>query len=142
MRERLAEHRKSPACAGCHNLLDPVGLGLEELDGIGSLRTVEAGAPIDTSGAVPASADAPTADVAYAGGLSLITQLKDDPRFTRCLTQKLYGYALGRTLAEADQPYWEALAGAGSSQTTLSQLIRAIALSPAFRRQAATEVTP
>ncbi len=35
MRERLAEHRKSPACAGCHNLLDPVGLGLEELDGIG-----------------------------------------------------------------------------------------------------------
>jgi hypothetical protein len=142
MRERLAEHRKSLACAGCHNLLDPVGLGLEELDGIGSLRSVEAGAPIDTSGAVPASADAPTADVAYAGGLELIARLKDDPRFTRCLTQKLYGYALGRNLAEGDQPYWEALAGAGSSQTTLSQLIRSIVLSPAFRRQTSAEVTP
>jgi hypothetical protein len=142
MRERLAEHRKSLACAGCHNLLDPVGLGLEELDGIGSLRRVEAGAHIDTSGAVPGSAEAPTADVPYAGGLELIGKLKDDPRFTRCLTQKLYGYALGRTLAAGDQPYWEALAGAGSSQTTLSQLIRSIALSPAFRRQSATEVTP
>ncbi len=142
MRERLAEHRKSPACAGCHNLLDPVGLGLEELDGIGSLRGVEAGAPIDTSGGVPAAADAAVADVPYRGGLELVARLKDDPRFTRCLTQKLYGYALGRNLADGDQPYWEAVATAGGGQQTLAQLVSAIALSPAFRRQTALEVAP
>jgi Protein of unknown function (DUF1592)/Protein of unknown function (DUF1588)/Protein of unknown function (DUF1587)/Protein of unknown function (DUF1595)/Protein of unknown function (DUF1585) len=142
MRERLAEHRKSPACAGCHNLLDPVGLGLEELDGIGSLRTVEAGAPIDTSGGVPADANAVSADVPYKGGLELIARLKDDPRFARCLTQKLYGYALGRNLDGGDQPYWEAVADAGASHQTLAQLVSAIALSPAFRRQTAVEVAP
>ena len=142
MRERLAEHRKSPACAGCHNLLDPVGLGLEELDGIGSLRTVEAGAPIDTSGGVPIDANAVSAGVPYNGGLELIARLKDDPRFARCLTQKLYGYALGRNLDSGDQPYWEAVADAGSSQQTLNQLVSAIALSPAFRRQTAVEAAP
>lgn len=142
MRERLAEHRKSPACAGCHNILDPVGLGLEELDGIGSLRTMEGGAPIDTTGGIPADDQVFTAEVPYAGGLELVAKLKDDPRFTRCLTQKLYGYALGRNLAPGDQPYWEALAKAGGSATTLPQLVRFIALSPAFRRQNATEVAP
>lgn len=142
MRERLAEHRKSAACAGCHNLLDPVGLGLEELDGIGGLRTLEAGAPIDTTGGVPPNADAFAADAPYAGGLELVAKLKDDPRFTRCLTQKLYSYALGRSLVPGDQPYWEALADAQGAATTLPQLIRAIALSPAFRRQPATEVAP
>ncbi|HEX2875396.1 MAG TPA: DUF1592 domain-containing protein [Polyangiaceae bacterium] len=142
MRERLAEHRKSPACAGCHNLLDPVGLGLEELDGIGSLRTLEAGAPIDTTGGVPSNADAFAADAPYAGGLELVAKLKDDPRFTRCLTQKLYGYALGRSLVPGDQPYWEALADAQGAATTLPQLLRSIALSPAFRRQPAQEVAP
>lgn len=142
MRERLAEHRKSAACAGCHNLLDPVGLGLEELDGIGSLRTEEAGAPIDTTGGVPPNADASAADLPYAGGLELVAKLKDDPRFTRCLTQKLYGYALGRSLVSGDQPYWEALADAHGAATTLPELIRSIALSPAFRRQPALEVAP
>ena len=142
MRERLAAHRKSPACAGCHNILDPVGLGLEELDGIGTLRTTEAGSPIDTSGAIPRDADAATADEPYAGGLELVAKLKDDPRFTRCLTQKLYGYALGRALSPGDQPYWEPLASASGRDTTLPQLVRAIALSPAFRRQSVLEVTP
>jgi len=142
MRERLAEHRQSPACAGCHNLLDPVGLGLEELDGIGSLRTLEAGVPIDTTGGVPPNADASAADAPYAGGLQLVAKLKDDPRFTRCLAQKLYSYALGRNLVAGDQPYWEALAEAQGVASTLPQLIHAIALSPAFRRQPAQEVAP
>jgi hypothetical protein len=142
MRERLAEHRKSAVCAACHNLLDPVGLGLEELDGIGSLRTTEAGAAIDTSGGVPLNAEAATAAVPYAGGLELVARLKDDPRFSSCLTQKLYGYALGRGLAPGDQPYWEGLAEAQGAATTLPQLIRAIALSPAFRRQDSAEVAP
>jgi hypothetical protein len=142
MRERLAEHRKSPACAGCHNVLDPVGLGLEELDGIGSLRTTEAGAPIDTTGGVPTEDSSATADAPYAGAAQLVAKLKNDPRFSRCLTQKLYGYALGRNLSSADTPYWEALAAAQTSQTSVPQVLRAIALSPAFRRQIPAKVSP
>ena len=50
LRERLTAHRTEPACAGCHQLTDPIGLGLENLDGAGQLRTTENGLPIDASG--------------------------------------------------------------------------------------------
>ena len=43
VRERLAEHRANPACAGCHNLMDPVGFSLEKFDAVGRWRTVEGG---------------------------------------------------------------------------------------------------
>ena len=50
VRERLAEHRKNPTCAGCHRLTDPVGFALENYDAVGRGRTLEAGEPIDASG--------------------------------------------------------------------------------------------
>ena len=56
VRERLAEHRSNPACAGCHNLMDPVGLSLENFDAVGRWRTLEDGAPIDASGGFPTAA--------------------------------------------------------------------------------------
>ena len=49
-RDRLAEHRRNPACASCHNLTDPIGLTLEVFDAAGGYRTTENGAPIDASG--------------------------------------------------------------------------------------------
>ncbi|MCH7995366.1 MAG: DUF1592 domain-containing protein, partial [Planctomycetes bacterium] len=50
VRERLAEHRANPACATCHDLIDPVGFSLESFDAVGRWRTVEHGRPIDASG--------------------------------------------------------------------------------------------
>ena len=49
-RDRLTVHRENPTCAGCHALTDPIGLGMENYDGIGQYRTHENGAPIDASG--------------------------------------------------------------------------------------------
>ena len=37
-RERLAEHATNPSCASCHNLIDPIGFGLEKFDAIGVRR--------------------------------------------------------------------------------------------------------
>src|SRR5690606_23495111 len=51
-RGRLEAHVASPACAGCHTLMDPLGLALEKMDGIGIERTTENGQPIDPSGEV------------------------------------------------------------------------------------------
>ena len=31
VRERIEQHRASPACAGCHKIMDPIGLALENL---------------------------------------------------------------------------------------------------------------
>ena len=49
-RERLTVHMENPACAGCHKITDPIGLGLENYDAAGDFRTHENGAPIDASG--------------------------------------------------------------------------------------------
>src|SRR5207247_10312009 len=53
VRARLAEHRSNAACAGCHNLMDPIGFSLEDFDAIGRWRTVEDGLPIDATGGLP-----------------------------------------------------------------------------------------
>src|SRR5438552_3942635 len=53
VRERLAEHRANAACAGCHNLMDPVGFLLENFDAIGRWRAMEEGQPVDVTGGLP-----------------------------------------------------------------------------------------
>lgn len=77
IRETLASHRKNAACAACHNQMDPAGLGLEEMDGIGALRTQAAGRAVDSSGALPPSA------TPFVGVAQFALLLKDDPRFTQ-----------------------------------------------------------
>ncbi len=37
-RERLSEHVENPSCFTCHNLIDPIGYGLERFDAIGARR--------------------------------------------------------------------------------------------------------
>src|SRR5581483_360654 len=49
-RERLTAHQTEATCAGCHKLIDPIGLSMENFDTVGSFRTMENGAPIDASG--------------------------------------------------------------------------------------------
>src|SRR2546428_12635027 len=53
MRERLAQHRANPACAGCHKLMDPAGFSMENYDAVGRWRDRADGKPIDASGALP-----------------------------------------------------------------------------------------
>ena len=40
-RERLALHTTNKMCAGCHNLIDPIGFGLEKFDAIGMRRETQ-----------------------------------------------------------------------------------------------------
>lgn len=63
-------------------MLDPLGLGLEELDGIGALRQSEAGAPIDTSGALSRTADSTTADRDHAMGTGTLLTSTELHNFT------------------------------------------------------------
>jgi len=98
VRKRLAEHRTNPACASCHNLMDPVGLSLETFDAIGRRRTAEGGAPIDASGALPDGSH--FVDVA---GLEQAL-LKRPEIFVGTLAEKLLTYALGRGVESYDAP--------------------------------------
>src|SRR6185436_17114724 len=49
MREKLAAHRTDPQCAACHDLMDPLGLGLEHFDAIGAYREKDNGSVIDAT---------------------------------------------------------------------------------------------
>lgn len=128
MRERLEAHRASPQCAGCHDILDPPGLGLEEFDAIGRKRDTENGEPIDTSGALPPDG------VVFAGGAELAELVKADPRFYSCLTHKLMSYALGRGVVVEDAPFANDIVQTlDPALTTLDQLIERVVMSPVFR---------
>jgi hypothetical protein len=128
IRERLEAHRASPRCAACHNILDPPGLGLEQFDGIGQERTTENDLPINTSGAVPPD------NTAFVGGRELAQLLTADPRFYRCLTDKLMTYGLGRRLVDGDHHFVDEIATPLSTdQSSLAKLVERIVLSPAFR---------
>src|SRR5207248_616812 len=52
-RELAEQHRSNPACSSCHSMIDPIGFGLEDYDGIGRYRTSENGKPIDSTGVLP-----------------------------------------------------------------------------------------
>ncbi len=126
-REMLAQHRQNPVCAGCHDLLDPAGLGMEGYDGIGAERDLENGHSVDVSGAIP-----PGTPFSGSGELALL--LEDDPRFVECLTDKLFTYALGRQKTIPDIAHREAIHAALPGQGgTLDGLIELIVTSPAFR---------
>lgn len=130
LREVLEQHREDPICASCHVLMDPIGFGLENFNGIGQWRDVEAGVPIDASGELP---DGST----FAGAQELQTLLADDPRFAECVTEKLFVYALGRGPRAEDEGYLEDMTHAfADGGYRLRDLVRLVATSEPFRYRA------
>jgi len=98
IREILEEHRRNPACASCHAVMDPLGFSLENFDATGEWRIKDKGGPIDPSGVL---ADGTKVD----GPLALRQALLKQPeRFVDTMTEKLLTYALGRGLEHHDMP--------------------------------------
>ena len=98
MRERMAEHRANPACAGCHKLMDPIGFALENYDAVGRWRTSDGDARLDTSGSLPDGSQ-------FEGVAGLQKALLSRPElFVTTATEKLLTYALGRGTESYDAP--------------------------------------
>jgi hypothetical protein len=130
-RARLAEHRTNAVCASCHNLIDPLGLPLEKFDAVGRRRSVEDGAPIDASGALPDGSR--FADVA---GLEAAL-LRRPELFVGTVTEKLLTYALGRGVEYYDAPAVRAIVRDTRAQDyRLSSIILGVAKSQPFQMRA------
>lgn len=97
-RERFAMHTNSPACSGCHVLIDGLGFGLENYDGIGKYRTMENGADVDASGRVNES----DVDEEYEGGVELAALLARSGQARDCLPTQWLRYAMGRDEDDED----------------------------------------
>lgn len=133
MRERLSRHRSNPACASCHNRLDPIGFSLENFDVIGRWRTEEGGKPVDAKGELPdgTSFEGPEQ-------LKAVLMQKRD-LFLRNLASKLLGYALGRGLTLKDSCTVEQIVKRVEEDEYRAQtLINEIVLSVPFRYKPGT----
>ncbi len=99
VREQLELHRANPACAACHNNIDPVGFALENFDVDGSWRDkTREGLDIDSAGIL-------LDGTPVEGPVELRAALLRDPElFASTVTEKMMIYALGRGLAPADKP--------------------------------------
>jgi uncharacterized protein DUF1588/uncharacterized protein DUF1592/uncharacterized protein DUF1585 len=98
MRERMEQHRQDPSCAVCHNVMDPIGFGLENYDAVGRWRAADGKTPIDASGKLPDGKS-------FGGAKDLKQILKGQSEaFTRNVSEKMLTYALGRGLETFDKP--------------------------------------
>jgi hypothetical protein len=135
VRERLEEHRKNPACATCHRVMDPLGFSLDNFDAVGQWRSKESGLPIDASGQL---ADGTKVD----GVVGLRQALLQHPeRFVSTMTEKMMTYALGRGLEYYDMPVVrEITRDAARSDYRFSSIVMGIVKSTAFQMKRAHDV--
>jgi hypothetical protein len=98
MRQQMELHRKEEPCRSCHKIMDPIGLTLENFDGIGQYRTLDDGSPIDPSGQL--------VDGTKLNGITDLRAalVKYSPQFVRVVTEKLMIYSLGRGTEYYDMP--------------------------------------
>jgi len=127
MRARIEQHRANPACAGCHKVMDPLGLSLENFNAVGAWRTEEAGARIDASARF-------FDGTALDGVTSLRGVLVKRPEvFVGTMAEKLLTYALGRALEPSDMPAVRAIARqAARDGYRFSSLVEGVAHSVPF----------
>ena len=131
-RERLEAHRANPTCSSCHNLIDPIGLALDNFDVTGRWRIREQGAALDTRGTFYDGTD-----IENPHDLSRALLNRPIP-LARTFTENLMAYALGRPVEYRDQPAVRAItAAAASNDYRLSSFIIGVVKSDAFRMKQA-----
>jgi hypothetical protein len=137
VRERLEQHRRSPACSACHAMMDPIGLSLENFDGIGLWRSTDAGAPVDPSGLLY---DGTKLD----GPVSLRAAILDRAdAFVTSFSENLLAYGLGRLIDYRDMPVVRAIQReAALDGNRFSAFVLGVVKSVPFQmREAETPVT-
>ena len=128
VREQLAEHRANPACSSCHNVIDPIGLALDNFDVTGAWRIRDRGVPIDASGQLydGTPIDGPT-DLREA-------LLSRSDVFVTVFAENLMAYALGRRVEYYDMPtIRQIVREAEQDGYPMSALLLGVAKSTAFR---------
>ena len=128
MRERMAQHRSNTVCANCHKLMDPIGLALENFDGIGRWRDMDGEAAIDP-------ADTLYNGIKVNGPASVREVILSHPdQFVRTMTEMLMTYGLGRGLEYYDMPTVRSVVkDAARSNYRFSSLVLGVVKSAPFQ---------
>ncbi len=126
-RARLTAHRANPVCAGCHKLMDPMGLGLENFDGSGAFRTKENETVIDTSGELD--------NVKFNNAVELGKVVRENPATASCVVDRMVAYGLGRPVTRTEMAWVDLVKRAFAKDGyKIPDLMQTIARSPEFFR--------
>jgi len=98
-RERFTAHRVVEPCKSCHVMLDPIGFGLENFDGVGLWREIDNGKPVDPSGELP-----PGSDIAgpFPNAVALAKKIASSDMARSCFADKWLSFAYGRVVGDGD----------------------------------------
>jgi mono/diheme cytochrome c family protein len=131
VRELMELHRSKPFCEGCHKIMDPVGLAMENYDVIGRWRTMDGDTPIDASGQL--------VDGTKINGPVELRQalLRYSDQIVSNMTEKLITYALGRGVEYYDMPVVRSItADAAEDDYRFSSIVMGIVTSAPFQMRA------
>jgi hypothetical protein len=127
LRERLEIHRSNPSCAGCHKIMDPIGLGLENFDVIGRWREKDGDKSIDAQGELVDGSK-------FTSPAELVTLLgARKEQILENLAKRMMVYAIGRGLQRVDRCAIEqVLQYTRDRDRSLRAMVEAIVLSDTF----------
>ena len=133
-REMVKLHQRRAVCASCHRKMDAIGFGLENFDTIGRWRDTEKvgrkNVAIEPGGTLPTGAS-----FENVGQLKQVL-LEQKEALARQMVESMLSYGLGRTIEFSDGDDVDAiLAELRSNDFRVRSIIRAVALSPLFRRK-------
>ncbi len=150
VRERMEAHRANPTCYSCHQMIDPIGLALENFDVTGKWRTRDntyaisnEGFRIHTQGVV-IDASTKMYDGTLVNGPTGLRAalLKHSDMFIQNLTEKLLAYASGRRVESFDMPLVRAIdRESAKTNNRFSSLVFGVVKSPAFQMRRAEPPT-
>jgi len=132
VRERLEVHRDNPACAGCHDVMDPLGLALENYNAIGQWRERDSDA-----GNIPIDASGQLADGTPLNGVNDLREalVTRPEQFVQTFTEKLMTYSLGRSVEYHDMPaVREIVRNAARDDYSFTSIVMGIINSDQFRK--------
>jgi mono/diheme cytochrome c family protein len=134
MKEAMQLHRASPACAGCHAKMDPIGFAMENFDALGRWRAEENGRPLEVTSTLP--------DGTKVDGVEGVRRLvlRDPALFVEAMTGKLLMYALTRNIQYYDEPTIRVIARESARQNyTFASLVLGVVSSVPFQSRMAPQ---
>jgi hypothetical protein len=137
LREQMTMHRASPACAGCHSIMDPIGFALDNFDADAGWRTMQGG-----DGGTPIDVKVRLFDGQQVDGpAGLRTALmRYSPQFVRMFIEKLMTYAVGRGMEHPDMPTIRAIArDVANDDDRFSAIVLGVVRSPQFQMRLKAE---
>ncbi|HVU51243.1 MAG TPA: DUF1592 domain-containing protein [Polyangia bacterium] len=129
-RQRFTTHDQNACAKGCHTVMDPIGFGFENYDGIGQYRTTDNGLPVDATGSITLDGTPQT----FKDAIGLVGLLAKSPEVRACFAGEWSRFALSRVDTPDDAASLQSTAAAFATDTaSVQDLIAAVATMRSFR---------